>query len=166
MGRRDAGLSGRRLPRRLSRGERTLPKMSDENLPQRTLRTGFFLAGWVVLVLYLRGWLTASLGFAVGAALSLFSLWSLTCTVPRILREARPMARVLLVLLLTLKLPAYAVVLYYATTHPYCHPGALVAGIALTPAVFVLKTLGQALIERVGEPSGETKCRSRTHTHN
>lgn len=139
--------------------------MSDETLPQRTLRTGFFLAGWFVLVFGLRGWYTASMGFAVGAALSLFSLWSLTFAVPRVLNEARPVAKFLLALMLMLKLPLYAVVLYYATNRPYFHLGALVGGIALVPAVFVMKMLGRTVIERGPEPGGERNCR-KTRMHN
>ncbi len=140
--------------------------MSDEKLPQRTLRTGFFLAGWFVVIFYLRGWHTASMGLALGSALSLFSLWSLSLAIPIITHESRGIAKVLVVLLLVFKLPLYACVLYFATTRPYFHLGAVVAGIALVPVVIVLKVLGRALVDRVREPGGEESCRSNSSKSN
>ncbi len=117
-----------------------------ESLPRRTLRTGGWLAAWMVLLLSLRGWWSVALGVAVGSALSLFSLWSLVVLVPALLRPGRRGLRHGLTAILFLKFPLYVAVLYWATQVMHADVFALFGGIALVPVVIVLKIVGQHIV--------------------
>lgn len=136
--------------------------MPDEKLPRRTLRTAFWLTAWCVLVFGVRGQAAVSVGLAVGGALSLLSLWSLTWAVPHLLTGASPAARVLLGVVLLMKLPIYALVLGWAVSSRQVSPFALFAGVGVVPAVIVLKVLGHRLVESAGRPAGDKRCRSKS----
>jgi hypothetical protein len=134
--------------------------MPDDNLPQRTLKTTFWLAAFLTLIFYLRGQTAISFGLAIGAAIGLTSLGSLTFAVPRLFNPGNPVAKLWLGMIALVKLPVYALVLSFAMSCKYIAPLAVFVGAALVPAVIVLKVLGNQLLERINAPVGEEACRS------
>lgn len=136
--------------------------MQEQALPQRTLRTTLWLAALFVLVFGLRGQATVSFGLAIGAAIGLFSLWSLTVAVPRLVRQNSAIAKFGLGMMMLAKLPLYAVVLGVAMVSPSVHPFAVFAGVALVPLVITLKVLTAQMLEKINTPVGGDACRSRT----
>ena len=136
--------------------------MPDEGLPRRTLRTTFWVAALFTLVFALRGQTTVALGLALGAAISMFSLWSLMVSVPRLFGSAAPAGRAAFGMLLALKLVLYAAVLAYAMSSPWFHPFAVFVGVGLVPAVLVLKVIGYRLASPGERPVGDGACRKST----
>jgi hypothetical protein len=135
--------------------------MTEYNLPQRTLRTTFWVAAFFTLVFGLRGETRISFGLAIGAAIGLSSLWSLTVAVPRLFAPGKPAPRLMLGMFTSLKLPLYAVVINYTVNSPYVSPFAMFIGVAFVPAVIFLKVIGQQLVQKTAEPAGEDTCRSK-----
>jgi hypothetical protein len=141
--------------------------MPDRGLPRRTLRTAFWVGALFTLLFGLRGQATVSFGLALGALIGMFSLWSLTVAIPRLFDEQREASKVALAALLMLKLPLYAVVLAYAMTMPRVfHPLAIAGGVALVPAVLLLKVIGYRLSTPEDSAVGERSCRNTSDTSN
>jgi hypothetical protein len=138
--------------------------MPDERLPQRTLVTVSWLAAWFALVCAARGQTTFALGLLLGAAIGMFSLWSLMVAVPRLLGGTNPAGRYLVGAILFLKLPLYAVVLNFAMVSPAISPFAVFVGVALIPIVLLLKVVGHQLYQKPGPPAGDETCRSTKST--
>ena len=141
--------------------------MPNETLPQRTLRTTFLLAAFFTLVFAMRGEIKISFGLGLGAAIALFSLWSLIVLVPRLATPGNASAsKFLLGLAAFLKLPIYAGVLQFAMVSPYIEPFAVFVGACFVPAVLVLKVAGYQLIEKVNLPLGEETCQASSTASN
>jgi len=141
--------------------------MPNETLPQRTLRTTFWLALFFSLVFGLRGDVRISFGLGLGAAIALFSLWSLIVIVPRLVAPGNPTAgKILLGIAAFLKLPLYAGILQFAMVSPYIEPFAVFIGACFVPAVLVLKVAGYQLVEKVNLPLGEETCRASSSASN
>lgn len=133
--------------------------MADLGLPKRTLRTSFWLAAWFVLIFGVRGQAKISLGIALGAAVSMFSLWSLMIVVPRLADGAKKPLGCLLGIVELVKLPLYALVFWYAMASPFFHPLAVFAGVATVPVVIVLKVVGYQIVQRANGSAGDDSCR-------
>jgi hypothetical protein len=117
--------------------------MPDDKLPQRTLKTTFTIAALFAVVLVARGELAWAFGLAIGAMLGMVSLWSLTVAVPRLFASRNAGAKFGLAVLMLAKLPFYGGVLYFSMATPLVvSPLATFIGVALVPAVIVLKVLG------------------------
>ena len=127
--------------------------MPDDKLPQRTLKTTFALAALFSIVFALRGQYAIALGLATGAMLGLVSLWSLTMAVPRLFASRNPAAKIGLAFLMFFKLPFYVGVLYFAMASPAISPFAVFTGVALVPAVIVLKVLSYRTLSEGGAPA-------------
>jgi hypothetical protein len=134
--------------------------MSQDNLPQRTLKTTFLLVAFFTSVFAARNELTVSFGLAIGGALGLFSLWSLAFAIPRLFGSANPWSKFLLGIFSACKLPIYAGTLYFAMTSPLVHPFAVFAGVALVPVVVVLKVVGAQVVDKTNLPAGDETCRT------
>ncbi len=122
--------------------------MLEGDINTRVLKTGALLAalGTLLLGAAHSRW---AWGFLIGSALSLFSFASLMIVVPRgIAPGATRRARRRLMLALALKLPFYGTGLYALTQLRGVEPMAAMFGIALTPIVITLKTLGSLIAER------------------
>lgn len=134
--------------------------MPDDRLPDRALRTTFWLLAWFVAILSARGWSDVALGLAAGGAIGLFSLWSLCRLTPRLARPGARRAGLLVGLVLLAKLPIYGAALYFIMQSALFHPLAVFAGVAAGPAVIVLKVVGQSLSRRTDAAVGDGACRS------
>lgn len=134
--------------------------MSEDNLPQRTLKTTFWLVAFFTMIFAVRGQLTISLGLAIGGALGLFSLWSLAFAIPRLFGSANPWAKFLLGIFSALKLPIYAGTLYFTMTSPRVSPFAVFVGVSLVPVVVVLKVVTAQLLDKSNLPTGDETCRT------
>ena len=130
--------------------------MPDDKLPQRTLKTTFWLASFFAMVFGLRGEVGITFGLAIGAAIGLISLWSLMFAVPRLVRPGNPFAKLSLGLVAMIKLPVYAIALNFAMSSRWIEPFSVFAGAALVPMVLVLKVLGQQMVQKAEPvPAGE-----------
>jgi hypothetical protein len=134
--------------------------MPDDKLPQRTLKTTFTIAALFSIVFVVRGELALALGLAIGAMLGIASLWSLTMAVPRLFASRHPSAKIGLGALMLAKLPFYAGVLYFAMASPLVSPLATFVGVALVPAVIVLKVVGYRAISEAPAGASGTPARS------
>ncbi|HSV75205.1 MAG TPA: hypothetical protein VLH79_15720 [Chthonomonadales bacterium] len=134
--------------------------MADDRLPERSLRSAFWLLAVLVLVLSIRGWMDVALGLAAGGAIGLSSLWSICLLARSLARPAAGRVGWVVALVLLGKLPIYGVALYYITQSPLFHPLAVVAGVAAVPAVIALRVIGNQLCRRGCAPAGEGACRS------
>ena len=133
--------------------------MTEDNLPQRTLKTSFWLAAFFVLLFEARGDRAVALGLTLGAAVGMFSLWSLLVVVPKLFRPGNHAAKFWLGIAALMKLPLYAIIMSVAMTSRYVAPFAVFSGVALVPAVIFLKTVGAQLVGSVQLPAGEGSCR-------
>jgi hypothetical protein len=120
--------------------------MSERELPERVIRTSFWLAAWFVLVFGLRGQADVAVGLAIGSAMSIFSLWTIARAVPRVTGAGSRRGPWLLAFLFVVKLPLYGLILNYALMSKDVNAGAVFAGVGVVPAVIVLKTLGRMMI--------------------
>jgi len=87
-------------------------------------------------------------GFAIGSALSLFSLLSLRLAIPNLFYKGAPKySSGLLQLLLLMKLPIYAIGLYFATRMGSAAAFAAFLGCCLVPGIISIGTIAKAFIE-------------------
>lgn len=133
--------------------------MSEDTLPQRTLKTTFWLVAFFTMIFAVRGQQTISFGLALGGAIGLFSLWSLSFAIPRLFGSANPGAKYLLGFLSVLKLPIYAGTLYFAMSSPLISPFAVFVGVAMVPVVVVLKVVTAQMLEN-SKSVGDEACRT------
>lgn len=125
----------------------------EEPFTLRTLKTSAWTAIVAAVLFFLASHREWAAGFTVGAALSLFSLFSLVVLVPILFRPgAGRFAKGLLSLTLFCKLPFYMGALYFGTTLPGAQPAAMALGIALVPFVITMKTIGKALFDTEAAP--------------
>lgn len=134
--------------------------MSDDGLPRRTLKTAFLLGAFFTVVFAMRGQFSIAAGVAAGTALGLFSLASLILTIPRLFRSPDPSAKPALALVALFKLPIYAVAIWFIVGSRFVNPLAVVAGVALIPAVLALKVVGHQMLEKSNEHAGDEVCLS------
>lgn len=134
--------------------------MPDEKLPQRTLKTSFWLALFCTAIFVLRGQYGIAAGLGAGAALGLFSLASLVYVIPRLFRSGNAAAKPALMIVALLKLPIYAVAIYYIVGSKLVNPIAVMAGVGLIPAVLALKVAGYRMLIKTNSPVGDDTCRS------
>ena len=121
------------------------------NQHNQTLRTFIhsLLAGSAIaLAFYLGGHAGWGAGFLIGAALSLFSLYSLKVCIPALFRPGAPRyASALMQVLLLFKVPIYGVGLYLATRFGTEASFAAFGGCSLVPCVVTLETIGKVMLE-------------------
>jgi hypothetical protein len=133
--------------------------MSEDTLPQRTLKTTFWLVAFFTMIFAVRGQLSISLGLVIGGALGLFSLWSLAFAIPKLFGSDNPFSKFLLGILSLLKLPIYAGTLYFAMTSPLVNAFAVFMGVAMVPVVVVLKVLTAQMLDKSTLRTGDEACR-------
>lgn len=93
--------------------------------------------------------------YGIGAALSVFSLCSLTIFVPMLIQPgARPAIKGVLAVTLYMKLPIFCGALYYMTCVAASGAGASVFGIALAPMVIT----GRAILGMVRRPAWQARA--------
>lgn len=124
--------------------------MHEDNLALRTVKTGAVAAVFLTLLLIGSGHLRWAGGFFIGASLSLFSIFSLMVVIPFLMRPGAPAcAPALLGITLFMKLPAYALGLFFAVkiagSSPLAAALSILLGVLLAPLVITLKTLGSLL---------------------
>lgn len=106
-------------------------------MPVRTtteiFRTAITLTAAAVAISLIAGEPASAMGIGIGAAVGLFSLLSLTLAVPRLCAQAKPASLAGLGLLLVVKTPIYAVLLFFAMTSPMVNPLAVFAGVGILP---------------------------------
>jgi len=109
----------------------------------------------------MRGQTKVACGIAAGAAIGLFSLWSLIGMVLTLTGPGKERGRILMAVLAFVKLPILGVAIYYATASRYISPMAMLAGVALVPAVITLKVVGYEYFVTKKSPMGDDACRNR-----
>ena len=133
--------------------------MADERLPHRTLKTVFWLAVFFTALFGIRGQYSIAAGLAAGAGLGLFALWSLIFVIPRLFSpEGAAGAKAGLYIAGFMKMPIYAISIYLILSTHLVNPIAVIAGVALIPAILVLKVVGNQLLTKL---NGDEACRSK-----
>ena len=133
---------------------------SDEGFPRRVLRMSLVLTALGVIYACLVGaWRTAiglGAGGLIGGAAFLVLSWTVAVMVGGSAKPRWRKAGVLAVAVV--KLPLLAVALWYAIWRMDAQPLALLAGLAMTQIVMVLKVAGAMLVARPGAgPPGPTR---------
>jgi hypothetical protein len=117
----------------------------------QTLRTFFHsvaVAAAIALGLVTTGHKTLSAGFCIGAAISLFSLFSLKVCIPALFyKGANRQAAALLQVVLLMKLPIYALGLYFAARMGNAAAAAAFVGCTVVPGVITAEAVCKALIQ-------------------
>lgn len=136
-----------------------LPKLVDEGFPDRTLRTSLLFT--VTVCVFAVVWESGrqaestlarhaiSLGFALGAAISLSMFGLLIWAVRSVIRtpeEGKPRRAGLLVAALVLQLPVYGLALYGGVKHLEVNVFALAAGLGVWLFVAALKVASILLL--------------------
>jgi hypothetical protein len=116
-------------------------------------------AGCAIVLALLAGEPSAAIGFAIGALLAIFSLFSLMIVVPRLCARPGPSTHAGLGLMLILKTPIYAAVLFFAMTSRLVNPLAVFAGVAILPSV----VCWQALIASLSSRTPSTRSSGMIH---
>lgn len=147
--------AGRELPASAEDGRASeLDVGLDPGFPRRVCRTTTLVAGIIALMLAGRfGWAVAG-GLLAGAALSIVGMLTTQFIVRRMAWPAPGGQRKVLVALFG-KLPAMAVAIALVVRAAGDDQGVLAAlcgGVALLPAVIVLKVAGRALNRALGAP--------------
>ena len=124
-------------------GKNSTFAMQDLNLSVRVLKMGVWTLSLTTFALFEMQKLTWATGFALGSALSLFSLLSLAIVVPLLFQPGMPRyVTALLGVTLLMKLPLYCGAFYLTATGHFLCPGAVFAGLLLAPVLITLKTIG------------------------
>ena len=130
------------------------------NLANRVSGATALIAAAMIGIGWIAGAGAASTGFAIGAGIGLFSLWSFTVVIPRLAGQDSNAGRFWLGLLLLAKLPIYAGILVFAMTSPLVHPFAVFVGAGLIPMVIIgtalssLSGTGRAPVRATGQRKG------------
>ena len=113
-----------------------------EKMPQRALKWSLLTSLLFGTLLAMTGQVRLSLGFGIGAVLSLFSLWSLSVGIPVLICQgAGTLQRVAFGLLLWTKLPVFILLLYVASQLGETALMGAIAGIALCPMMIAFLTM-------------------------
>ena len=119
--------------------------MTKQNLPTRVMLWCIALACLLVLAGLAGGGPKAALGMAVGAALGLFSFWSLSYAIPRFVSPERPDRRLILGLIYLFKILLFGLVLLWAMSSSLLQPFGVFIGALIAPMVIITLRLNHAL---------------------
>lgn len=138
----------------------TEEKPEEPNLVVRSLKTGILLTLLTTFLLFNTHHANWAWGFLIGSLISLFSLFSLFVVVPILSCPTAPrLSEALLLLVLFMKLPIYAISLYLVTNLHGVDGRAAIPGLTLTPMVITFKTIGKVLIEAAHEAERKREIR-------
>ena len=112
---------------------------------QRAILWSVLLASLMVIAGWIGGGTATALGIALGAGLGLFSLWSLTYAIPRLVTPGHPGRKPLLGLIYVAKLAFFGIVLWWAMKSPLIQPFGVFVDAAVVPIVIVGLRLKSAL---------------------
>lgn len=128
--------------------------MQDENLSRRALNTSLWTAAVVVIYCFAAGRTDWGWGYVLGAALSLFSMATLTIGVPILFRPGSAShTHAMCAAMLLMKLPLFMAGLYAMTHLSAISLLAATLGIGLVPIVLTCKAIGAAITE-IGPAKG------------
>jgi len=113
----------------------------NDKLVSRILATTFGASVLLTLCLLVGSLRSSALGFAIGAAIAMFSVWSLSFAVRRFGTPDNPAAKFGLTMIALVKLLLNTAILSFALTSPYVNPFALFVGVGLVPCVIVLEVI-------------------------
>jgi hypothetical protein len=118
------------------------PLTIDKDFPRRVFKTSMVLSALITLLLFMLGQWPITLGFMIGAAISLLFFKILWWTVDQIFKRSGKKALYLALKIFLIKFPLLGILLYYLFLNVDINPFALVGGIAVIQAVMFLKALG------------------------
>lgn len=119
-----------------------------QNQTVRTFIHSVLLAILIAAALDLAGRGNWAAGFAIGSALSLFSLYSLKVCVPALFHAGAPRySSILMQVVLLFKVPLYAIALYLASRLGTNAMFAAFAGCTLVPCVISIEAIVKVIVE-------------------
>lgn len=125
---------------------------TSQKITVHALKTSAYALALLTIVLFYAKLSTWALGFLIGGALSLFSMFSLTVIVPFLFQPGvGGRAKGLLSLTLFMKLPLYGAGLYVVSRGEWVDPRGAGIGIVLVPAVLTGYAIRQAFADARAE---------------
>jgi|GEM_PF-597688 hypothetical protein len=135
------------------------PLTIDKDFPRRVFKTSMVLSALITLLLFLYGQWSITLGFMIGAAISILFFKILWWTVDQIFKRSGKKALYFSLKIFIVKFPLLGILLYYLFLNVDINPFALVSGIAVLQAVMFLKAIGVVIANstRKSAQSRDTK---------
>jgi hypothetical protein len=122
------------------------PLTIDKDFPRRVFKTSTVLSALITLLLFLYGQWPITLGFMIGAAISILFFKILWWTVDQVFRRSGKKALYFTLKIFLIKFPLLGITLYYLFTNVDINPFALVGGIVIVQVVMFLKAIGVVIV--------------------
>ena len=122
------------------------PITIDKDFPRRVFKTSVLLSALITLLLVLYGRWSITLGFTVGAGVSILFFKILWWTVDQAFKRSGGKALYFALKIFLIKFPILGISLYYLFTNVDINPFALVGGIVIVQAVMFLKAIGVVIV--------------------
>jgi len=122
------------------------PITIDKDFPRRVFKTSVLLSALITLLLVLYGRWSITLGFMIGAAISILFFKILWWTVDQAFKRSGKKALYFALKIFLIKFPLLGISLYYLFTNVAINPFALVGGIVIVQAVMFLKAIGVVIV--------------------
>ena len=127
------------------------PITIDKDFPRRVFKTSVLLSALITLLLVLYGRWSITLGFMIGAAISILFFKILWWTVDQAFKRSGKKALYFALKIFLIKFPLLGISLYYLFTNVAINPFALVGGIVIVQAVMFLKAIGVVIVNSMGK---------------
>ena len=128
------------------------PEISELNMASVALRLSCILAVIVLAILAVTRHAGLAIGFLFGSILSIGSFYGIAFVVPLLFKAGSGIKhKRVLVLIFYLKLPIYALIIYFATTIKWLSMGWLAIGIGVAPLCILLACLYNMLRTQCSE---------------
>jgi len=122
------------------------PLTIDKDFPRRVFKTSMVLSALITLLLFLYGQWPITLGFMIGAAISILFFKILWWTVDQVFKRSGKKALYFTLKIFLIKFPLLGITLYYLFTNVDINPFALVGGIVIVQVVMFLKAIGVVIV--------------------
>jgi hypothetical protein len=122
------------------------PLTIDKDFPQRVFKTSMVLSAIITLLLLMWGQWPITLGFMIGAAISILFFKILWWTVDQIFKRSGKKPLYFALKIFLIKFPLLGITLYYLFMNVDINPFALVGGIIIVQVVMFLKAIGVAIV--------------------
>ncbi len=122
------------------------PLTIDKDFPRRVFNTSVVLSALITFLLLMWGQWPITLGFMIGAAISILFFKILWWTVDQVFKRSGKKALYFALKIFLIKFPLLGISLYYLFTNVDINPFALVGGIVIVQVVMFLKAIGVVIV--------------------
>lgn len=129
------------------------PLTIEKEFPRRVYKTSLLLSALITLLCLLFGLWSITLGFMVGAGISILFFRTLWWTVDQVFNRSGKKALFFSFKIFLIKFPLLGIFLYYLFKNVEINPFALVGGIVIVQGVMVLKAVGVVVVNSMNKPA-------------